>query len=89
MASVFDTKPPDYSEIDAVRICEIHYNMHGKAVDLYSERDQNFLFIAEDGRKFVLKIFNPAEDRSILEMQHKTILLIVYAVWKRTPFGLS
>ena len=76
MASVFDTKPPDYSEIDAVRICEIHYNMHGKAVDLYSERDQNFLFIAEDDRKFVLKIFNPAEDRSILEMQHKTILFI-------------
>ena len=53
MTSVFDAKPPDYSEIDAVRICEIHYNMHGKAVELNSERDQNFFIIAEDDRKFV------------------------------------
>ena len=76
MASVFDTKPPDYSESDAEKICNTHYNIYGKAIDLYSDRDQNFLFINKDDKKFILKISNSAEDRSILEMQQKVTLFI-------------
>ncbi|MGD0784157.1 MAG: phosphotransferase, partial [Candidatus Aminicenantales bacterium] len=49
------------------------FNLSADAGALPSERDQNFLLTADDGRKFVLKIADPGEKRGILEMQNEAL----------------
>ena len=46
------------------------FDLAAIAEALSSERDQNFLLTRKDGRKSVLKIANPEEERGILEMQN-------------------
>lgn len=44
------------------------------ATPLDSEKDQNFHVQARDGRAFVLKITNPAEDRAVTNLQTEAML---------------
>jgi 4-aminobutyrate aminotransferase-like enzyme/Ser/Thr protein kinase RdoA (MazF antagonist) len=46
------------------------YGIHATASSLPSERDQNFLLQTELGERFVLKLANALEDRSLLEAQN-------------------
>lgn len=46
------------------------YGLEAAASPLDSERDQNFRLEVRDGRRFVLKIANAAEDRELLEAQN-------------------
>ena len=60
---------PDFSLLDATDIVQGHYGFSCTAEDLYSERDQNFYIKSKNGREYILKISNPAEDQSALQMQ--------------------
>jgi len=46
------------------------YGIRGIAEPLPSERDQNFLITADTGEKFVLKIFNPGEWKTVAAAQN-------------------
>lgn len=56
--------------IFAQAIAEKYFGIQATAVELPSERDQNFLLEALAGGKFVLKIANPFEEREVLEAQN-------------------
>ncbi|NIM00218.1 MAG: aminotransferase class III-fold pyridoxal phosphate-dependent enzyme [Acidobacteria bacterium] len=60
---------PRWAVSDAAALAHRRYGLEGELAELPSERDQNFRIERADGARFVLKISNPAEDRSILELQ--------------------
>ena len=66
MTSVFSINPPNFSIQDIVKYLLIKFDLSGKATNLYSDRDQNFLIQSESNQKFILKISNPAEQPEIL-----------------------
>ena len=63
---------PHFALADAERIARDHFAIDGRATQLTSERDQNFLIDAGD-RRVVLKIANAAEDRSMLAAQQEVL----------------
>ena len=69
MRSVFNAPQPDFSLQEAADMVHSQYGIRCTAEDLYSERDQNFYIMLENGREYILKISNPAEDQSALRMQ--------------------
>jgi Ser/Thr protein kinase RdoA (MazF antagonist) len=69
--SVFSTPPPNFSAEEAEAMVFELYGLTTNVSLLNSDRDQNFLCIIPDKQKFVLKISNPAEHRTILEMQNE------------------
>jgi 4-aminobutyrate aminotransferase-like enzyme/Ser/Thr protein kinase RdoA (MazF antagonist) len=68
VSSVLDSAPPRFSPEEAARIAADMFGIHGSAEALGSERDQAFLL--ESG---VLKISNPSEDESALELEEAAI----------------
>jgi 4-aminobutyrate aminotransferase-like enzyme/Ser/Thr protein kinase RdoA (MazF antagonist) len=71
MAEVTDA--PSFEPSQAVRLAANLYGLAAAAEPLPSERDQNFLLILSDGRKFVLKIANAAEARTALDLQNRAM----------------
>jgi 4-aminobutyrate aminotransferase-like enzyme/Ser/Thr protein kinase RdoA (MazF antagonist) len=61
---------PDFDVDSAVRLAADLYGLDARAGSLPSERDQNFLLDDGSGERFVLKIANSLEDRSLLEAQN-------------------
>jgi 4-aminobutyrate aminotransferase-like enzyme/Ser/Thr protein kinase RdoA (MazF antagonist) len=61
---------PDFSTETAVKIAAEFYAIQTTAKLLPSERDQNFLLQTATGEKFVLKIANALEERTMLEAQN-------------------
>ena len=57
----------------AERVAGEHFGVAGHAIPLTSERDQNFLINANDGRQLVLKIANASEDESFLIAQQAAL----------------
>ena len=49
------------------------YGLDAEVQPLPSERDQNFGLRTGDGRRFVLKIANAAEDPAVLDLQHRAL----------------
>ena len=74
--SVFSTPPPNLSTEEAEDMIFDLYGLKTQATSLDSERDQNFLCTTPDNKQMVLKISNPAEDKTILEMQHECMKYI-------------
>ena len=70
MSSVFSVHPPSFSQNEAIEILHQEFGLSGKTLELYSERDQNFIVETDSNKKYILKVFNSAEDRSILDLQH-------------------
>jgi len=64
---------PSFAIVDAIRLAKNLYKRNGTAKSLPSERDQNFLLKADDGRQFVLKIANAAEERAMLVAQNEVM----------------
>jgi 4-aminobutyrate aminotransferase-like enzyme/Ser/Thr protein kinase RdoA (MazF antagonist) len=64
---------PAFSSEDATRLAHTLYNLQATAIPLPSERDQNFLLQTEEGERFVLKIANGTERRSMLEAQNRVM----------------
>jgi 4-aminobutyrate aminotransferase-like enzyme/Ser/Thr protein kinase RdoA (MazF antagonist) len=73
---VLEAKAPDFSVAEAEGIASRIFGIRGSARALVSERDQNFQLRASDGRDYVLKISNPAEDPAVLDFQTQALLHI-------------
>lgn len=56
-----------------------HYGLQGHASRLASERDELFLVDTADGRRFVLRLANPADDELVLDMQVQALAWIAQA----------
>ena len=74
--SVFSTPPPNLSTEEAEDMIFDLYGLKTQTTSLDSERDQNFLCTTPDNKQMVLKISNPAENKTILEMQHECMKYI-------------
>ncbi|HEX2194414.1 MAG TPA: aminotransferase class III-fold pyridoxal phosphate-dependent enzyme [Candidatus Limnocylindria bacterium] len=67
-AGVLHAAPPRIGPADARRIARATFDVDGDVAELVSERDRNFL-LRSDGEGWVLKISNPAEDPSVVDME--------------------
>jgi len=63
------SRPPAFEVGAAKQILEDVFGVAASLSSLVGERDQNFRADTPDGRRFLVKISNPADDRSIVEMQ--------------------
>jgi len=63
------SRPPALELEAAQRILRDAFGVEAALAPLAGERDQNFRVDAADGRRFLLKISNPADGASIVEMQ--------------------
>jgi len=68
------TTPPTCSDADALGIADKHFGIKADLQRLVSERDQNFRLATEDGRRFVLKISNHAEQLEVVDFQNQALL---------------
>lgn len=66
-------------EAHAQGLAAEHYGLTAAVQRLDSERDQNFRLRTQDGREFVLKIANPAEDRAVTNLQTEALLHLAAA----------
>jgi len=64
---------PSFDDAKAATIANDVYGISGVVKALPSERDQNFLFTADTGERFVLKIANSLEQRALLEAQNEAM----------------
>ncbi|MGH2382643.1 MAG: phosphotransferase, partial [Candidatus Limnocylindria bacterium] len=69
ITDVLDAAPPRLTTADAELVAGDAFGVSGSARPLVSERDQNFAIIDEDGRGWVLKVANVAEDPGVVEME--------------------
>src|SRR5882672_5874460 len=69
-----EAPPPSFTSHEAERILAEVFGVIGTAAPLVSERDQNLTIAADDGRGFVLKIGNPADDPGVIDMQTQGML---------------
>jgi ethanolamine-phosphate phospho-lyase len=76
MLTVFDTPPPHFSNKEVKDILFFHYKIKANSKLLFSDRDQNFLINDSLGKKYILKISNPAESLDYLKLQNHATLLI-------------
>ena len=67
------TNAPRLSPSTAEQLAADLFGIEGRATPLPSERDQNFRIQSPDGRWFVLKIANPAEDPAMLDAENAAI----------------
>ena len=68
MDSVFIVSPPSFTIKEISDILDIEFSMNGTVTELYSDRDQNFHF-SNGQDELIIKVSNPAEERSILDLQ--------------------
>jgi 4-aminobutyrate aminotransferase-like enzyme/Ser/Thr protein kinase RdoA (MazF antagonist) len=61
--------PPAFAEQAALAVLRDAFGRDGTLVPLAGERDQNFRVDTADGQRFLLKISNPADATSTLDMQ--------------------
>jgi Ser/Thr protein kinase RdoA (MazF antagonist) len=66
---------PIISNDEASQLAERFFGVSGGAQSLKGERDQNFLIDGDQG-KFVLKVTNPAEDRSVTDFHTRALLYV-------------
>jgi len=67
------------AEALAQKLVAERYGLSVTAHRLNSERDQNFRLRARDGRDYVLKIANPAEDPAVTNLQTEALLHLAEA----------
>lgn len=72
--AVIASEVPAFPADAATALVRQHYGLAVTARALVSERDQNFLLQAADGRRFVLKIANAAEDPAFTDFQIRALL---------------
>src|SRR3954465_2669998 len=63
---------PRFSPSEAEGLAREHFGVDGRATELTSERDQNFL-VETSRSRIVLKIANATEDRAMLDAQQRAL----------------
>ena len=71
--SVMTAAPPEVSVDRAEAVALSEWRIQARAKPLRGERDRNFLLHARDGRQFVLKFANPAEQPDFRTMQTEAL----------------
>jgi len=61
--------PPALQQAELRQILRDSYGIDASLTPLAGERDQNFRVEPGDGRRFLLKVSNPIDDRSVIDMQ--------------------
>ena len=74
--SILNTTAPLIEEAEAAALVKRIFGISGRPHLLTSERDRNFKIVADDGRAFVLKVTNAAEDPSVSNFQTSALLHI-------------
>lgn len=72
--AAFMVPADDVAEPEAEAVALAHWGIRGTARLLTGERDRNFRLSGEDGREFVLKFANPAEDPAVTDLQVQALL---------------
>uniref|UniRef100_UPI00257F9671 aminotransferase class III-fold pyridoxal phosphate-dependent enzyme n=1 Tax=Candidatus Borrarchaeum sp. TaxID=2846742 RepID=UPI00257F9671 len=67
-------KRPSLSDSEVLKLINELYGITGLIQELPSERDQNFLVVTEEDKKYVFKIANKFEKEEILDLQNKAML---------------
>lgn len=67
--SIMNTSAPPIDEAEAEALVGRVFGVDAQARMLTSERDRNFQMVADDGRAFVLKVTNAAEDPGVSHFQ--------------------
>jgi Ser/Thr protein kinase RdoA (MazF antagonist) len=68
--------PPNVSTDAAEAIARDHWGIDARARPIRGERDRNFHLSGNDGREFLMKIANPAEDAAFRHMQIEALRYI-------------
>jgi Ser/Thr protein kinase RdoA (MazF antagonist) len=68
-----DPLAPPFPRELAAQAARRALGLEGSPEPLVSERDQNFRLETPDGRRFLFKISNPADDRAVVEMQAEAL----------------
>jgi hydroxylysine kinase len=79
LSPLLTSTAPAYTAEDAMDIARRYFDVTANAHLLSSERDQNFHLSGSDGREYVLKITNSAEDPAVTDLQTKALLHIAEA----------
>lgn len=79
LGDVLASPPPPVDEAMARAILSDVFGMEGAVVALSSERDRNFRLDAVDGRRYVLKVANPAEAAAVSDLQTRLLLHLATA----------
>jgi 4-aminobutyrate aminotransferase-like enzyme/Ser/Thr protein kinase RdoA (MazF antagonist) len=69
-ASIMLEPAPAIDTATAVGILRDHFAIDASVSPLRSERDRNFLALAPDGRRLVLKVSNSADDPAVIAMEN-------------------
>jgi Ser/Thr protein kinase RdoA (MazF antagonist) len=67
--AVIESENPRLAESEIRQLLLEHYGLEAELESLVSERDQNFRLQCDDGRQFILKITNAAEDPVATDFQ--------------------
>ncbi len=67
------TTPPAFSHTEVITIASRQYGIDAQVKPLVSERDQNFRLDATDGRRYMLKISNHAEQLQVVDFQNRAL----------------
>lgn len=67
------TTPPAFTNTEVIAIASRHFGIEAQVKPLVSERDQNFRLDASDGRQFMLKISNHAEQLQVVDFQNRAL----------------
>lgn len=68
-SSILDTPAPHIDETEAGALVSRVFGLSARAYGLTSERDRNFHIVSENGREFVLRVTNAAEDPAVSNLQ--------------------
>ncbi len=74
--AVIAREAPEIPDEDAIAIARDRYGLDVTVRPLVSERDQNFRMQASDGKKYVMKIANAAENPVVTDFQVQALLYI-------------
>jgi hydroxylysine kinase len=72
--AVIETEAPRLPESEILQMLQEHYGLEARLDSLLSERDQNLRLRCDDGRQFVLKIANAAEEALVTDFQVQALL---------------
>lgn len=68
-SSILNTTAPRIDDTEASALVLRIFGLSARAHVLTSERDKNFYILSEDGREFVLRVANSAEDPAVSSLQ--------------------
>ena len=71
--AILETQSPGFTIDQVNELANQLYGLSGRVSQLDSERDQNFRITTGEGKQFVIRIANSAEDPAISDMQLKAL----------------